>query len=401
MDSTNKLWSKNFILVVVANLFVYQGFQMLIPTLPVYVKSMGGSELQAGLVVSLFAFSALVFRSITGKGADTIGRKPFLLIGFLVLILFNVSFFAFSIVAMLPLLRLFQGAGWGMTSTAIATIMADNVPDARRGEGTGYYALSVILATSIAPIIGISVLNHYDFNMILVLTTVFMVIGFILTQGISIPKQEKQPEPANAQKESFWKSLFEKKALLPSLLCLFLAVPFGGLMSFIALFGEEIGIENIWIYFVGHCFMILISRPFIGKLFDSKGPAIVIFPGAILMLIGLLLLSFTTTIPMLILTSVFYGLSFGAVQPSLQAWAIDRSASNRKGAANGTFLSFMDLGVALGSLVLSSVAAATSYAMMYRISSICMVIFIIIYGIYLLKTRSQKHSEDHAEAANH
>ncbi|TMN23115.1 MFS transporter [Lentibacillus cibarius] len=400
MGQTNTLWSKNFILIVIANLFVYQGFQMLIPTLPVYIKNLGGSDLQAGLVVSLFALSALVFRSITGKGADTIGRKPFLLIGFFILVLFNVSFFAFSIVAMLPLLRLFQGVGWGMTSTSIATIMSDNVPDARRGEGTGYYALSVILATSIAPIIGISVLNHYDFNMIIILTTAFMIIGFLLTQGISIPKLEKPDKQASKEKESLWKSLFEKKALFPSLLCLLLAIPFGGLMSFIAIFGEEVGIENSWIYFVGHCLMILISRPFIGKLFDSKGPAIVLFPGAILMLIGLLLLSYTTTVPMLILTSVFYGLSFGAVQPSLQAWAINRSASDRKGAANGTFLSFMDLGVAIGSLVLSSIAAATSYAMMYRLSAICMVIFVVIYGIYLLKNRSQKHTEVYAQAAN-
>ncbi|GAA0433022.1 lmo2826 family MFS transporter [Lentibacillus halophilus] len=398
---THTLWSKNFILIVVANLFVYQGFQMLIPTLPVYIKNLGGSDLQAGLVVSLFALSALVFRSITGKGADSIGRKPFLLIGFFILILFNVSFFAFSIVAMLPLLRLFQGVGWGMTSTSIATIMSDNVPDARRGEGTGYYALSVILATSIAPIIGIAVLNHYDFNMILILTTVFMIIGFLFTQGISIPKLDKLDKQANKQKESFWKSLFEKQALLPSLLCLLLAIPFGGLMSFIAIFGEEVGIENSWIYFVGHCLMILISRPFIGKLFDSRGPAIVVFPGAILMLIGLLLLSYTTTVPMLILTSVFYGLSFGAVQPSLQAWAIDRSNSDRKGAANGTFLSFMDLGVALGSLVLSSIAAATSYAMMYRMSSICMVIFIIVYGVYLLKSRNKKHADVYAQTAYH
>lgn len=116
------------------------------------------------------------------------------------------------------------------------------------------------------------------------------------------------------------------------------------------------------------------------------------------MLAGLLMLSYTTTIPMLILTSICYGLSFGAVQPSLQAWAINRSAADRKGAANGTFLSFMDLGVAIGSLALSSVAAVTSYAMMYRLSAICMVLFLVIYGIYLLKNKNQKMT--HASKAS-
>lgn len=386
------LWSKNFLLVVIANLFVYQGFQMLIPTLPVYIKDIGGSDFQASLIVSLFAFSALVFRSITGNAVDKVGRKPLLILGFIVLVAFNLTFFAFSAIALLLILRLFQGIGWGMTSTSIATVMSDNVPDARRGEGTGYYALSVILATSLAPIIGIAMLNRFDFNAILLVTTAFMIIGWILMQGISIPKLQKGD--VTAEKKGFaWKDLFEKQALLPSFLCFLLAIPFGGVMSFIVLFGEEVGIENIWIYFIGHCLMILISRPFVGKLFDKKGHASVLFPGAVSMLAGLILLSFTTTIPMLVLASLFYGLGFGAVQPSLQAWAINRSASDRKGAANGTFLSFMDLGVALGTVFLSTIASAANYAMMYRLSALCMVVFLIIYSLSFIKKGHEQQQQ--------
>ncbi|TCP25968.1 putative MFS family arabinose efflux permease [Scopulibacillus darangshiensis] len=397
----SKLWTKNFILIVIANLFTYQGFQMLIPTLPVYIKDIGGSDFQASLVVSLFALSALIFRSITGKAVDTAGRKPLLIIGFIILIFFNLTFFAFSAVALLLVLRLFQGVGWGMASTSIATVMSDNVPDQRRGEGTGYYALSVILATSVAPIIGIALLNHYSFNVILILTTVFMAIGWLITQGVSIPKLTKQEQQKQTKKGSIWSDLFEKKALLPSVLCFLLAVPFGGVMSFIALYGKEIGIESIWIYFIGHCLMILISRPFVGKLFDRKGHAFVVLPGAVCMLAGLIVLSFTTTIPTLVIASILYGFGFGSVQPSLQAWAVDRSASDRKGAANGTFLSFMDLGVALGAVLLSTIAAAASYAIMYRVSSLCMVLFLIIYGVYLLKQRrSHDQTKGQIQAVN-
>ncbi|MDY0394464.1 MFS transporter [Virgibacillus halophilus] len=126
---SSKLWTKNFIIIVIGNLFVYMGFQMLIPTLPVYVKDIGGTDMQAGLVVSLFAFSALIFRSITGKAVDSWGRAPLLFIGFIVLILSNLSLFVFSTVVMLLSIRAIQGIGWGMTSTTIATIMSDNVPD--------------------------------------------------------------------------------------------------------------------------------------------------------------------------------------------------------------------------------------------------------------------------------
>lgn len=111
--------------------------------------------------------------------------------------------------------------------------------------------------------------------------------------------------------------------------------------------------------------MIVITRPFIGRLFDTKGHASVILPGAISMVIGLVVLSFANSIPLLVIASLFFGFGFGAVQPSLQAWAINRTAPDRKGAANGTFLSFMDLGVSLGVVILTPIISVTSYAVMY------------------------------------
>src|SRR5438270_110699 len=118
---------------------------MLIPVLPVYIKGIGGTDLQASLATSLFAISGLIFRSLTGIGVDKYGRKLLLIIGFIVLFLLNVSLFWTSVVALILVLRFIHGIGWGITSTTIATVMSDTVPAKRRGEGTGYYALSVIL----------------------------------------------------------------------------------------------------------------------------------------------------------------------------------------------------------------------------------------------------------------
>jgi hypothetical protein len=55
------------------------------------------------------------------------------------------------------------------------------------------------------------------------------------------------------------------------------------------------------------------------------------------MIAGFIILSFAhTTIP-LVLSSVFYGLGYGAVHPSLQAWAVSTADGARKGSANGHF----------------------------------------------------------------
>ncbi len=70
------------------------------------------------------------------------------------------------------------------------------------------------------------------------------------------------------------------------------------------------------------------------------------------MLVGLTLLSYATSEISLLAASLFYRLGYGAAHPSLQAWAIDRSPADRKGAANGTFLSSLDLGYAVGAVLM-------------------------------------------------
>lgn len=393
-NSKQKLWTKNYVLLLLGNLLLYQGILMLIPSFPVYMKQIGGNDLQASLPFAVFSISALIVRALSGNAADTLGRRPLLLAGLLILILFNSSYFFVSTIGVILVLRFCQGIGWGMVSTTFATIMSDIVPANRRGEGTGYFALSIILATSLATIAGIEIMKHYDFTTLLLVSTALAVIGMLLTLGISIAPIKQLAKASHKNKSLTWSDLFEKSALLPSVLCFLHSITLGGIMSFLMLYGAEIGVENTWIYFAGHVAMILISRPFAGKLFDQKGHTVVIIPGIILMITGLTLLSYATSESSLLIASLFYGLGYGAAHPSLQAWAINRSPANRKGAANGTFLSSLDLGYAVGAVVLGLIATHTNYAVMYRVSVLFLIAFAGIYGCHVIKNR-QEYQDQH------
>lgn len=388
------LWSKNFLLLLLGNFFVYQGILMLIPTFPVYIKQLGGSDLEASLPFAVVSISALIVRSISGNAADNFGRRPLLIAGMCLLLIFNGSYFLVSGIGIILVLRFCQGIGWGMTSTVLATIMSDIVPANRRGEGTGYFALSIILGTSFATVVGIEALKRYDFNGILLISTLLVGIGLLCTQSMSLAVIKKETPVNNSTRGIVWTDLFEKSALLPAFLCFLHSITFGGIMSFIILFGQETGIENVGLYFVGHVAMILISRPFAGKLFDRKGHAFVIIPGVLFMIVGLGMLSYATSIYALIAASLCYGLGYGAAHPSLQAWAIQRSPADRKGAANGTFLSSLDLGYAIGAVLLGLIATHTNYATMYRISILFLVAFAGIYGYHLLQSKKVQSKVD-------
>lgn len=74
MDASPKLWTRNYVLIICINLITFFGFQMLMPTLPLFVEKLGGSQTEAGFVIGIFALSAVLIRPIAGRGLDLYGR---------------------------------------------------------------------------------------------------------------------------------------------------------------------------------------------------------------------------------------------------------------------------------------------------------------------------------------
>jgi MFS family permease len=395
-STSTKLWTRSYALMLFSNLFIYLGFYMLTPTLPAYAKACGGSNLEASLVVSTFSITSLLIRLFTGSIMDRIEIKPLLFLGAIILGGSTLSYIWLPLGAII-FVRIIQGIGWGLASTGAAAIFSNIIPEEKRGEGMGYYSLSMIISMALSPIFAIVIMNLYSFKNIALTSIALVVIGVLFLSQVKMPKRISVK--SKSKKKFSLADSFEKKAALPSLLCFLLVITLCGIMSYIMLYGKELKISSIWIYFVGYISMILVTRPLVGKIFDKKGHAVIIIPGSISLIIGLILLSFANSIPTLIIASLFYGLGYGAVQPSLQAWAVNRSPNDRKGAANGTFLSSMDLAYTVGSILLSSIAEHKGYAVMYRLSSIFIVLLLIIYSYKLFISNTKKEEDLEVEAA--
>lgn len=138
-------------------------------------------------------------------------------------------------------------------------------------------------------------------------------------------------------------------------------------------------LEQVGLFFLFNAFSIIIIRPISGKVFDSKGHAAVLIPAAISVVASLAILSYTTSMSMLILSALLYGLGFGAIQPTIQAWMLRSCQHEQHGMANSLFYNSTDLGVATGGLILGAISSVSNYAMMYRYSAGFMVLFLIVY----------------------
>ncbi|WP_338131286.1 MFS transporter [Cohnella rhizosphaerae] len=158
-----------------------------------------------------------------------------------------------------------------------------------------------------------------------------------------------------------------------------LSVTYSGLLSFIALFGESVHIAQVGLFFLFNAITVILVRPIAGRIFDRRGHAAVLIPAAACVLASMLVLSGATGMPQLVAAALLYGLGFGAIQPTLQAWMLRSTPRERHGFANSMFYNSTDLGVALGAVLLGAIAAHTGYSRMYVYSALIMAGFLGLY----------------------
>lgn len=376
-----KIFTRDFTLIWLANLFMFLGFQMTIPTIPIFVHSLGGSDQIIGVIVGIFTFSALLFRPYAGHALETKGRGKIYLFGLLLFVLSVGTFGFISSVFLLIVMRIVQGVGWGFSSTAAGTIATDLIPPRRRGEGMGYFGISGNFGLAIGPALGLTLVDIISFKQLFLFTALLGLIAFLLSLGIRYKKIDMSPDKAHVNRFD----VLEKSAINPAVILMFVTFVFGGIGTFLPLYALEKEISGIQFYFIFYALAVLFVRIFAGKLYDKKGDLYVIPPGIIIIAIAMFLLAWLPNSFVLILGGVLFGLGFGTIQPALQAWAVNAAPANRKGMANATFYSAFDLGIGMGALIFGQIAYLFNYRMIYIIAAFS-VIFSLMYYLFLLLT---------------
>lgn len=381
---SEKIWTRDFSLIVLSNFFIFLGFQMTLPTIPLFVAKLGGNNQLIGIVTGIFTFSALLTRPFAGKFLETKGRQFVYMLGLGIFVLSVGSYGLVHSLFFLFIMRMVQGSGWGFSTTASGTIVTDLIPPKRRGEGMGYYGLSGNLAMAIGPTLGLALTGVISFPMLFMICAILGAVAFILSFTIHYKKVE--PLPTSEHSKKF--DIFEKSALPPSLLLFFITTTFGGIATFLPIYSLGKGITGIHWYFLLYACALMISRTFAGKIYDRKGHEAVFIPGAVLVIIAMIFLAWLPSSVTLYAAGVLYGLGFGTIQPALQAWAVEKAAPHRKGMANATFFSFFDLGVGVGAIAFGQIAHWLGYSSIYIISSISVLFSIFLYIAILLKNRN-------------
>ena len=373
-----KLWSKDFIALVMTNGLLFASFHFLLPTLPMYADHLGATGTEIGLIGGIFGFSAIFIRLFTDIGVRVLGKKNSLYAGLFLSILATMSYFIFDSIDAIILARVVHGFGFGLSTTFATAIAADVIPAARRGEGVGYLGLGSTAAMALAPALGLSMLLDLGPGVLFT----FLAVMSLLAIGTAKVCSETETVPAlpvPAVHSSVHNRLFEAGTGVPAVLTILFGAAYGSVNTFIAMLANETGIGHAGLFFVIGTLFIFISRPFGGRLFDRKGPFFVILPGSIFFIVALVLIFIAGSLPLLLLASVFYGLGGGLLLPALMTWMLNLVQADRRSAASAAFYNMLDIGTSSGLILLGSLAGNIGYAAMYQYVAAIMVVFVLFF----------------------
>ncbi len=374
---------------MVGNLFVFMSFQMLIPTLPPYIKSIGANGTEIGLVTALFSIGAVLSRPFIGFMLEYKHRRPLVLIGAVLLLLITFLYPLSQVVIIFLAFRLLHGLAWGWSTTVNGTAAVDVIPNSRLGEGMGYYGLSITIGMIIAPSLGIFLFQVTSFENLVYFSGALGVIALVLLGTVHYQTPELV---MNTKKEdlkfSYLGSLIEKSGWFPAMLTLLINLGYGTIVTFIVIFGEERGIDQIFLFYLCNAILASLSRPVAGKWFDQKGPVGLVILTISITFAGMWVLSFAHSNMMIAIAGVLFGIGFGSLIPTLQSWTLSMTPPNRRGVANGMFFSSIDLGIGLSGLFFGVLAQYVDLGTLFQISS-GFIVFALILTIVKGKPKKE------------
>lgn len=384
MEQTKKkLWTKDFVTVSVINFTITLIFFLLMVTIAAYaVKEFNASTSIAGLVSSIFILGSLVGRLGGGRIIGEWGSKKTLFVGLLAFLITTLLYFVALNLPLLMITRLLQGISLGVASTSTGTIVAQLLPPERRGEGIGYYSLSAILATAIGPFVGILLTQQFeDYRVILAVDSILAVICFLLYFIVNVPVMPKRAkQEVTPEKGGLLSKFLEKRALPISFIALLIGFAYSPVMSFMTFYSEEINLAKVGSYFfIIYAIVILVTRPFTGKLLDRKGANIVVYPCLVLFAIGMYAFSSTTTTFVFIIAAACIGIGYGNFNSVAQAVAVKVTPIERLGLATATYFILYDLGLGVGPYVLGLFVPSMGYRAIFFAMVFLIIISLILY----------------------
>lgn len=394
-----KLWNKNFIIASAANFLSACAFNLLMPTIPLYLsQELGIAHSKIGVILASYALALLLVRPFSGYMVDNYPRKLVYLISISCFMAVFVGYYFAVSVAAFIILRFIHGLFWGLASVSANTIAIDIIPSSRRAEGIGFFGVNMNIAMATAPFVAMYIYENRGFSDLITVAIGMGILAVFAVNWIQAPvhvKAQKGSTRRHADLEhpedvhhpdvppvrsTISVDRFVLVKAFPILFNqLFITFGWGGLAAYAVIYGQEIGITNPAFFFLFLASGIMVSRVGSGKLVDRGYiHQVVIFAIAVTAL-SFLAFSYFQTQNAYYISALFIGVGYGTLLPALQTIYINMAPASKRGTANSTYLTGFDIGVGLGMLTGAGIAEHFSFQFTYMLTAVLCGIGLLLY----------------------
>lgn len=133
----------------------FQGLSLwcVIPVLPFFTQSLGGSPTAIGVMFALMTLPKPLLTPLAGRLADRWGRKPLLVITLIGTILASVAWALSDNLLILGASRLLWGL-FGLQAGICQSVVADSTADNKRASGMALLGVGFALSMTVGPVLG-------------------------------------------------------------------------------------------------------------------------------------------------------------------------------------------------------------------------------------------------------
>lgn len=388
----------NLMVLFLAGLLFWAGLASMLPTLPLYIRDLGGSSQQVGIVMACFAIGLLTSKAWLSRMADERGRKIVLMIGMSAIAIAPIGYWLFQSVPMLMLFRAFHGISIAAFATAFSALVVDISPPQNRGELIGYMSLVNPLGLALGPALGGFLQESVGYTPAFLVAAGLGTVGLICTLRVresntydTLLNDDSSIAAAarrdNSDSKKFWSLLGTPRIRIPAFVLLMVGLAFGTISTFVPLFIKEIGIDlNIGLFYTAAAIASFGVRLLTGRASDRYGRGVFITLSLVFYGSAMIMLWQASTPVTFLLAGLLQGAGAGMLIPMIAALMADRSLPNERGRMFGLCMTGFDLGIAAAGPILGTFADLLGYRNIFGITAA-----LVLVGLGAFLTLSSKN----------
>ncbi len=331
-------------------LLFFAAFYTLLVPLPLYLAQIRLPDWQIGLILGAFGVASLVGRPLTGLLTDRWGYRTVILVGTLSLALGAAGAPMTTSPVAQFLLRILQAGGYIAFTTAATALIAELAPKDRQGAAMAIFGMAANVAMTLVPVLISAALGWLSIpNALRLCALLAVVAGLLIGRSQVAGERGSAPIP--------WRGMFDFPPLLrwPMVVTALFGASFGVFFQFLPLLAERRGIQPVGLAYTVYGLGIILTRLSTGRLLDGPHRGRILALATGILALGLLGFSQAQAMLWLLAAAILVAFGSGILHPALIALHVELSPPSQRGRATAAFYLAFDLGIGMGSWLLSPV----------------------------------------------